>query len=280
MKKAALILSVILLFCLAGCSGSSVDKPIIAVTIAPQAHFVEKICGEQVKTVTLIPAGASAETYEMKPKEILDFAEARLYFSIGVPAEEKGILPNIGKDTEAVALAERIGEVYPDLKIGSERDPHIWLSPKRAILAVEIMTEEICRIDPQNSELYKENSAKYIEDLRQLCEDITEVLKDRSGDTFLTYHPAYGYFAEDFSLKEISIEHNGKEATAKQLAGLITQAKEAGIKYVFCQEEASEKQAQLVAKEIGAQLKTLTPLAENYEEALLETARLIAMAVE
>ncbi len=280
MKKFLTFLIIILTVALSGCSTEQkTDKLTVAVSIAPQAHFAEKICGDSVNIITLIPAGASAESFEMKPKDVISFSKAHIYFSIGVPAEENGILPNISDGTKLARLDKAVSEAYPDLKIGNERDPHIWLSPKRAILMVETMTKELCTLSPQNKDIFLANSKKYVEELKKLQSEIQNLFKDKRKKSFLISHPSYGYFASDFGLEMISLEKNGQEATPKQLESIITLAKTQEVKYIFCQEEASKKQADLVAKEIGGKVETLRPLAKAYETSLKETANLIYQAV-
>ena len=144
MKKITLFLSLMLIICSVGCSQNTVDsRPIISVSIAPQKTFVEKVCKDKFKIVTLIPTGASAESYELPPKDIKSFADSEIYFSIGVPAEEKGILPHISHNTRAVHLADKVKETYPELKIGNETDPHIWLSVTRVVIIVNEIAKQV-----------------------------------------------------------------------------------------------------------------------------------------
>ena len=113
-------------------------KLIIAVTIVPEQAFVEAVCGDLVEIVTLVPPGNSPENYEPSPKEMKKFSKASLYFSIGVPTEEANILPNVG-DVKIISLQDEVSSIYQDRTFASGgRDPHIWLSPKRVKVMIEI----------------------------------------------------------------------------------------------------------------------------------------------
>ncbi len=277
MKKIALFLCLVMLSTFIGCNQRAIDnRPVIAVSIAPQKTFIEKVCGENFKIITMIPAGASAESYEPTPKDIQSFADSNIYFSIGVPAEEKGILPHMSKKTALVPLADKVNSEYPDLKIGTERDPHIWLSIKRVIVMIGEITKQVSEIDPENREFYQNNAYEYIKELETLSNDIWKLLENRETDLFFISHPSYGYFAEDFGLNMIALEKHGKEATSKELTYLTRLAEENNIKNIFCQEESSKKQAELIAKELGGKVLILSPLSPDYTENLLNTARLIA----
>ena len=282
MKKSLIIITLLIfVLSLTGCkqNNKSPQKPAVAVSIAPQATFLEKICGDTVSSVTMIPAGASAENYELTPKEITAFAGADIYFTIGIPAEENGILPNIPKTTKIVDLAEKVDTVYPCLTVGDERDPHIWLSPKRAIVMVKAMKEELSSLLPENSAFYSQNAKNYIEELEALDRQIKATLKESANKSFFIFHPAYGYFADDYSLNMIALEEHGHEATAKELATLTDKALSLKIKTVFCQEEAAIKQAQTFAKEIGARVEILKPLSPDYINELQKTATLMKESV-
>ncbi len=281
MKKTTLVLSFLLLLMLTGCKEENKSNKItVAVSIPPQAHFVEKICGDSVDVITMIPAGASAENYELKFSDIAKFADSELYFSIGVPAEEKGILPHLSDKTKHVDLAKAVSQNYNDLKIGSSRDPHIWLSPKRAVVIVKEIAEHLSILDPENADTYKRNCYEYIKELESLESEISDILKNRKTDTFFISHPSYGYFAQDFGLEMVVLEKEGKEITPKELTEIIKQAKEQDIKHVFYQEEAPEKTAATVAGEISEKGETvkLSPLSKDYEKEMLNTAKLILEA--
>ena len=106
--------------------------------------------------------------------------------------------------------------------------------------------------------------------------EVSNILKNRKTNLFFISHPSYGYFADDYGITMVSLEEHGQEATSKELAELTKKAKENNLKTVFCQEETSKKQAELLAKEIGGRVEILRPLSPDYSENLLKTARLIA----
>ena len=61
------------------------DVPItVAVSVLPQAEFVEKVGGNKVKTVVIIPPGADPHTYEPSPRELGEVSEALMYVTLGV----------------------------------------------------------------------------------------------------------------------------------------------------------------------------------------------------
>ncbi|MCH4885941.1 ABC transporter substrate-binding protein [Acidaminobacter sp. JC074] len=145
----------------------------------------------------------------------------------------------------------------------SGRDPHIWLSPKRVQVMVEVIRDELSALDPDNKETYAENAAAYIEELKGLDKYLEQSFENVDHE-FIMYHPSLGYFADDYGFDMHAIEAEGKQATARDLEMVIELAKAEGIKYVFYQEEFDSSQAEIVAKEIGGTTIKVAPLSGDY----------------
>jgi zinc transport system substrate-binding protein len=88
----------------------------------------------------------------------------------------------------------------------------------------------------------------------------------------MVFHPAWGYCADAYGLKQIPIEIEGKESTPAELKELIENARKHQIKVVFVQPQFSSKSAEQVAREIGGQVAFVDPLALNWDENLREVA--------
>ncbi len=261
-------------------SEAPTEKPIIAVTIVPEQTFAEAVCGDLAEVITMVPPGNSPENYEPTAEEMEKFSDASLYFSIGVPTEEANILPNVG-NVKVVALQDAVSAVYPERTFESgERDPHIWLSPKRVKVMVETIAQEMSELDEANKETYEKNAEAYIEQLDALDKQITSALEGVQSKKFIVYHPAFGYFADDYGLTMYALEEDGKEATAQHLQDMVDLAKKENIKVIFYQEEIDSSQSAAFAEEIGGKTMQLAPLAANYIENLKSMADLMAEVMQ
>lgn len=269
---------------LAGCSGAAGGdgdgKPVVAVAIVPEASFVEAVCGDLVEVVVLVPPGRSPENYEPTPQEMEAVGGALLYFAIGVPAEEASILPSLG-DVPVVSLQDEAAAVYPERTFASgERDPHVWLSPRRAIVMVEAIARELSGADPDNRETYELNAAAYVAQLEELDAYITAALSGVENRKFIVYHPAFGYLADDYGLTMYALEEEGKEATPQHMQEMIDLAKTEEIKAIFYQEEIDSSQSEAFAEEIGGGTIQLAPLAADYIGNLKRMADLMAETMQ
>ncbi|MTI49229.1 MAG: ABC transporter substrate-binding protein [Firmicutes bacterium] len=269
----------------------------VAVSVIPQEAFVKAVAGDLVNVVTMIPPGNSPANYQPTPKELEDFSNSSIYFSIGVPTEEANILPkakDLNNDIKVVSLADKVGEVYPHRFFSEDeahehdehdehdeeddhddidheedhhhegRDPHIWLSPKRVRVMINVIRDELTALDPSNKEIYEENAENYIQELDSVDQEIKDILSGVDQQSFIIYHPSFGYFADDYGLNMVSIEESGKEATMKRLQYVIDYAKENNIKFVFYQAEFDSQQARTIADEINGEVIQVNPLAFDY----------------
>lgn len=291
-KNALLLLFIfVIIAILNGCSidnksnSLNVEEGIkIAVSIVPQETFVKAVGGDKINIITMIPPGKSPENFAPTPDIMEQFSDANLYFTIGVPTEVASIVPKIddfNKDVKIVDMAEEVSKVYDDINFESGgRDPHIWLSPKRAKVMIQIIARELSAIDPSNESYYQTNAENYIKELDKLDTDIKESLSSLKKKTFICYHPAFGYFADDYNLEMLAIENEGKEATIEDLQKIIDFAKDEEIKVVFYQAEIDSKQSKVIASEIDGKAEMVEPLSPEYINNLEKMAETFKKAME
>jgi cyclase len=199
------------------------DKITVAVSIPPLKSVVEAIAKDHVQIVTLIPPGSSPESYEPSPGILSSLEDSLLYFSLGVPAEEANIKPKalqLNRDLTIINLHEEAAKSYPDLTVEGERDPHVWLSIKRVKIMTDVIKERLIRIDPDHASDYRRNAEDFQKLLDETDETIRETIEKLKSKEFIIYHPALGYFADEYGLTMIAVEEHGKEAGADELVFL------------------------------------------------------------
>lgn len=292
-KRVMYILSVLMfvlsLQLITACSGNGKTKttmegtngkPIVAVTIVPEQTFVEAVCGDLAEVITMIPPGNSPENYEPTPQKMEKFSKASIYFSIGVPAEKANILPKAG-NVKVISLQDEVASVYPDRLFDSgERDPHIWLSPKRVKVMIDVIARKMGELDEANKDAYIRNAEAYIKQLDELDKEIISLLESMQSKKFIVYHPAFGYLADDYGLKMYALEEEGKEAKIQHLQEMLDFAKRENIKIIFYQEEIDSSQSEAFAEEIGGKTIQLAPLAADYIGNLKKIAQTIAEVIQ
>lgn len=265
-------------------TAGSNTKPVVAVSIVPQETFVKAVSGDRVNTVVMIPPGYNPENYAPSPQEMTGLSKANLYFAIGVPAETANILPEIkdfNPNVKIVDLAAAAAAVYPEREFApGSRDPHIWLSPLRVKVMVQTIAEELASLDPDNADFYQSNAENYLAELDELNENIKASLGGLENKSFVVYHPAFGYFADDYGLQMVAIEEEGKEATAAGIQEVVDLAREEHIQVVFYQAENSSRQADTIARELGGYTEMVAPLDADYIHNLQKMADTFARVLK
>lgn len=151
-------------------------------------------------------------------------------------------------------------------------DPHIWLSPILVQKQTVIIAAALTKLLPEESKSIAGNLSTLHGQIEQLDGELHEILKDKKGMGFMVFHPSWGYFAENYGLRQIPIEFEGKGPKSSQLKELILFARQQNIQVIFAQPQFSTKSARLVAREIKGEVITVDPLAENW----LENMKLVA----
>jgi zinc transport system substrate-binding protein len=235
-------------------------RTVIIVSILPQADFVEHVGGDKVDVIVMIPPGANPATYEPTASQLKAVSSAAMYVKVGsgLPFEEVWLdkICSANPDMMIIDTSEGINLI--------QGDPHIWLSPRSAMVQVENIYKGLVAMDPENSEYYYRNKEQYINDLEVLDTDITESLSGFDGRNFMVFHPSWGYFSRDYDLTMIAVEIEGKEPSAGDMARLVETAKENNIKIIFVQPQFSTKSAEVIAKEIGGSVVAVDPLPQDY----------------
>jgi len=270
------------------------------VTILPQAYFVERIGGPHVEVHVLVGPGQSPHTFDPTPQQMARLSDARLFFAAGWPFETrllekaKAVNPNLQvidtregipprymtpAEAEADERAEQAEGAPAGHADAGEPDPHFWLNPRYARTQAATIEKALAAADPAHAEAFRKNLAALQEDLGKLDARLREALAPLAGRDFFVYHPAFGYFADAYGLRQIPVEIEGKEPTARQLARLIGRARAEGVRVIFVQPQFSAKSAEAVAAAIGGTVIPLDDLAKDYTANLANMAEKVSRSL-
>jgi zinc transport system substrate-binding protein len=283
MKKLSMLLVALAMF-IVGCGGekqSVSDKLQVAASFYPMAEFARNVGGDKAEVFVLVPDGAEAHDWEPSPSDLSRLGKAQVFVYNGVvePWAKQALTALSERKILAVqtglGLYERAGETHEEEHhhhdhgcAHGKQDPHVWISPKKAIKQVERITAVLCEADAKNAKYYQDNSAKYVEQLKALDIQLTNLAKNAPRKVFVTAHAAFGHLADDYGLKQLAV--NGlsphAEPTPADLQRLIKVVQEENVRYVFFETLTDPKLAKLVADETGAEISVLDPLEGLDEE--------------
>lgn len=260
-----------------GCSKSNSRAAGIMVSILPQKYLVERITGSLYEVNVLVPPGQNPESYEPTLGQLKNISSSIIYFRIGYIPFELSQLDKIAAVNPAMQIVD-ISAGIELIRGGHEHtdehdnhggvDPHIWLSAKSAGIIAANMFSALKTAAPQHTEVFSKNYQKLAAEIMAADKKISESLDKLKGKTFLSFHPAWSYFARDYGLRQISVEFDSKEPSPSGIKRILSEAKKQNIRAIFIQKEFSAEIAHSIAKELNIKVVQLDPLGENLIETL------------
>ena len=269
-KLPIILLMLVMSLCITSCE--VVPSTDICVSIAPQAYLVKRLAGEDTPVTVMIPPGAAPPTYVPTASQIRSLHECKLYVKNGHPDfhfEKKHIDPFLKKHPElpTVNMAEGL-DIVPG-------DVHIWLSPRYMNTAAERIYDQLLKLWPERSDELKANLVSLQRDIGKLDVELTQALQAHQGKQFLTLHPAWGYFARDYGIEQLSVHHEHKAPSTQEMAHLIEHAKEHDVHIIFVQKEFMFEQLEVIKDAIDGEIVTLDPLNPDWLKQMRKTGDIL-----
>lgn len=260
--------------------GNSEKIEVIA-TLFPQYDFAKKIGGDKVNVTLLLPPGAESHTYEPTPQDMININNSNLFIYTGEEMEPwaNNLISGMKNDINVLDLSSIVDLINVEdfeeehSEEGKEHhedhendegdhhhtyDPHIWLNPQYAIKMVESIEKELSKIDPQNSDYYKNNADEYINQIKQLDSDFEETVnKSESKKIAFGGAFAYAYFIERYNLDFISAyETCGEsgEPSTIQVKKVIDYIKGNKLPVIFYKEYTTGNIARTISEATGAKM--------------------------
>ncbi len=241
----------------------------IVTSIVPIKTFVKQIVQNKANISVMVKPGSSPHTYEPKPSQMININKANIYFAIGVEFENSWLnkFHNQNKNMHIVNLSDQIQKT---------KNPHIWVSPNKVKQIAKNILDTMIKYDPNNSKFYTQNYKHFLQQIDQTDNQIKEILKNTpKGSSFMVFHPAWEYFANQYNLKQLAIEIDGKSPKPKELIKIIKTAKKYHIKAIIASKEFSTKTADQIAKTLHIKVIQISPLASNWNDNLITLAKAI-----
>lgn len=274
---------------------------IITVSIRPQKYIVEQIAGSQYHINVLVPDGSSPETYEPSASQMREISESKLCIINGLLDFEKSWMPKIAEmhpDLRILNTSEELelieghdhhhheGEVHEHETEKTKEDygthlhggidPHTWLSIRTVKIQANSIYKALVSINPVDSVIYRTNYTRFIASLDSTHQIISNLYKKLTVPAaFMIYHPSLSYYCQDYKVKQIPIELEGKEPSPAYMKELIDIATKENISTIFYSAQFDKRSAETIAHQLGISLTPFDPLSEDIQKNLLQVTQQI-----
>lgn len=261
----------------------------VFVSVPPLAPLAQRIGGPTVEVRSLVGQNQDPHSFEPSARQVQALASAHVFWAVGMPYE-RAWLPRLRATSPDMRVVDARAALdtrpMPGLDSdGShahghahEGDPHVWTSPAAVRAMIGPLTDGLAAADPGHAAAYRANAAALDAELAALDAEVRTALAPLRVRRFVVFHPAWGQFAADYGLEQVAVERDGKEPTARTLAALATRLRAEGVRVVFVQPQSGRRSAETLAREIGARLAVLDPMATDYAQGTRDLVRALTEA--
>jgi zinc transport system substrate-binding protein len=285
-----------ILLCSCGSETSSKtknSKPVVLVSVGPDAFFTKSIGGDLIDVVTIVPSGSSPHFFEPQPRQALELSNADLWFRRGEMFETR-LLKTLKKTSPKMHIYDlRIGVPLIEGSCNhnhghehthhghehthhehthhehehthdDEKDLHTWTSPQMAIRHVKSIAKTLEKHYPEDAKKFQENATALIKKLHVYHLALKANLKNSSGSVVLVSHPAFAYLCKDYGLEQVAIEVEGKEPHPRHIDKILKKLIEREVSHIFIQEQYNNKGALAISEMLHLDYTSIDPYTEDY----------------
>ena len=238
-------------------------------TFSILADFVKNVGGDRVDVAALVGPNGNAHVYAPSPSDARKLADARVVFVNGLGFE--GWLDRLVKASAASAPVivaskgikpiERSAEggaAHEHEREHGRADPHAWQSVANAKIYVANVRGALAAIEPAGKAFYESNTDRYLGKLDALDREVRDTIAGIPADRrhVITSHNAFGYFQSAYGIAFTAVQgvSTESEASAKDVADIITQIRRDKAAAVFLENVTDPRLVRQIASETGAKI--------------------------
>jgi manganese/iron transport system substrate-binding protein len=232
-----------------GAAGAAPGPLRVLATTTLLASLAADVARGRAEVTSLLPVGASPETYQPAPADIVRAHGAGLIVENGA-----GLEAWLGPMLRSSAAHAPVVNCTDGLPIVAA-NPHLWLDPVYARHYVVAIRDGMIAADPAGVAIYRANAAVLDARLAGLTSSIRRQIATipPANRNMIVFHNAWLYYNARFGLRTLGAieEVPGSEPSAGHLAQLIDLARAAHVRAIFAEPEYNPKLVNAVARSAG-----------------------------
>jgi zinc/manganese transport system substrate-binding protein len=230
------------------------DRLDVVASFSILGDFVQNVGGDRVSVTTLVGPDGDVHVYTPAPADAQKVAKARLLFINGLGLE--GWLPRLVQSSGGKAEIVTATNGIAPRSIGAAADPHAWQSVVNAKIYVANIRDALVTADPANAGIYRAHAEAYLAQLDGLDREVRDAVAQipPAHRKVISTHDAFGYFAAAYGIAFIAPlgVSTESEASARDIAAIITQVRTQRIPAVFLENISDPRLIRRISAETGA----------------------------
>jgi zinc/manganese transport system substrate-binding protein len=244
--------------------------PVVA-TFSILGDIVGNVGGDRVVVKSLVGPNGDAHVYSPSPADAKTLADARVIITNGLGFEgwlarliksSNTKAPNVvaakGIKSRKLAGKDSHGHGHKHGHDHGGGDPHAWQSVGNVKTYVANIRDGLIAADPAGKAAYEANAAAYLAKLDALESEVREAVSKIPPERrkIITTHDAFGYFKDAYGVDFIAPQgvSTDSEASARDVARIITQIRKQKIPAVFMENISDTRLLTRIASETGAKV--------------------------
>ena len=251
-------------------SSGSGNKLKIVATIFPEYDWTREILGDRLKDVDLtllLDNGTDLHSFQPAVKDIMKVSSCDLLIYVGGESDqwiEDALKSAANPDMKTINLMETLKDFIKEEETvegmqekhhsheedEKEYDEHVWTSLRNASAAAEVIADTLAELDPENSDIYKENLRSYQGELSSLDNEYQKTVDQSTHKTLLFADRfPFRYLVDDYGISYYAAFSGcsaESEASFKTITFLAKKVDELGLKEVFTIEKSDDRIAETV----------------------------------
>jgi zinc transport system substrate-binding protein len=268
------VLSLVLVSFVGGCSDKDTDKLKVVTSTSLIASIVERVGGNLVGVVNIIPPAQCPGHFDVKPGDIQKLADADLFLLHGWQGEKFS--------QELIASANN-----PDLTVVKIDVPGNWMTPLVQAQATDQIANALCQIDPENNSTYQQSAAEYKNIVEAKEDEVNAKIASAnlSAINVLCNEQQAGFVAW-IGFNIVATYGDPDSLTPQVVKDLIDQGREANVTLIIDNLQSGKDAGKAIAEEIGCGRITLSNFpggfdnTKTWEKAIDRNIELILDAVK
>lgn len=272
----------------------------VVADILPVHGLVAAVLGDAGELSSIIPAGASAHDFALRPSTARLISRADITFRVGpqllpwledplfklAPSAAHHALPNgrhsltghtrikhsenehthSGHGQNKQSRNEHEYKEHSHRETVSSADPHRWLNPRIATQWASHIAKELSKSDPVNAPAYNANAANLTRSIAKTTQQITSLLAPYKNKPYMVYHNAYAAFENHFGLAHIGSITDGHAARpgAAHLRELQNLAKHHSVRCLIIDTPEPKPLARQMATSASMKIVYADPLGTQF----------------
>ena len=264
-------------------SGSLLAAPMpVVASFSILGDITQQIGGERVAVQILVGADQDAHVHQLNSGDIRKIRAAKLVLVNGLGFEKAELARAVKQSKVPMAVASQgikpmaaaddhdHGHGGHNHDHGTD-DPHVWNDPVLMQTYAQNVANALIKADPAGKSHYQQRLKNYQAELSRLNTWAAQSFNaiPATQRKVLTGHDAFGYLGKRYHIQFIAPQgvNTAAEPSARQVAAIIRQIKQQGIKAVFSENIKDSRMVERIAKETGVKVQ-----GKLYSDALSKAA--------